>query len=241
MVRITLNDDISMNYAEAVDVSPGSYDMLIERMLEQLNMGYCFEELFDSVYDQLHGIVPYKRIAVALLEEETNLLRLTSCRSDGKIALKVGYVARLEGSTLSTLLQTGQPRIIDDLEEYLASKKDSVSTALIVREGMGASLTLPLVSDGKPIGVIVFSSREKNIYTQDHAALLRRLAGHITISVEKARRIEDLLKVNAELAEANKTKDQFLDLLKSEVEKQTEQLRHSENRYRLLIQPAFPI
>ena len=111
-----------MNHAEAVDVSPGSYDKLIERMLEQLNMGYCFEELIDSVYDQLHGIVPYNRIAVALLEEETNLLRLTSCRSDGKIALKVGYAARLEGSTLSTLLQTGQLRIIDDLEEYLASK-----------------------------------------------------------------------------------------------------------------------
>ncbi len=236
VIHIAMNDDISMNSMETIDLSQGTYDQLVERMLEQLNMGYGFDQLFNSVYDQLHGIVPYNRIAVALLEEETNLLRLTSCRSDGEIALKVGYAARLEGSTLSTLLQTGQPRIIDDLEEYLARKKDSVSTELIVREGMGSSLTLPLVSDGKPIGVIFFSSREKKIYTQDHAALLRRLAGHIAISVEKARRIEELQRINAELAEANKTKDQFLDLLKSEVEKQTEQLRHSENRYRLLVQ-----
>ena len=123
-----------MNHAEAVDVSPGSYDKLIERMLEQLNMGYCFEELIDSVYDQLHGIVPYNRIAVALLEEETNLLRLTSCRSDGKIALKVGYAARLEGSTLSTLLQTGQLRHSENHYRLLIQLSQIVNSSLDVRK-----------------------------------------------------------------------------------------------------------
>jgi formate hydrogenlyase transcriptional activator len=154
-----------MNHAATtVEPSRDSFDQLVEQMLEQLNMGHGFDQLFNSVYDQLHGIVPYNRIAVALLEEETDLLRLKSCRSDGEIALMVGYTARLEGSTLSTLLQTGEPRIIDDLEEYLESKKQSVSTELIVREGMKSSLTLPLVADGKPIGVIFFSSRKKDIY-----------------------------------------------------------------------------
>ncbi len=212
------------------------YNRLTEQLLEQLNMGLGFEELFNSVYDQLHGIVPYNRIAVALLEEPTNLLRLTSCRSDGDISLKVGYASHLKGSTLAPLLETGHPRIIDDLDEYLANKTQSLSTKLIVREGMKSSLTLPLLADGKPIGVIFFSSRKKRVYTQVHAALLRQLAGHIAISIEKARRLHELQQKNKELAEANRTKDEFLDLLKCEVEKQTEQLRISEQRYRLLAQ-----
>ena len=212
------------------------YNRLTEQLLEQLNMGLGFEELFNSAYDQLHGIVPYNRIAVALLEEPTNLLRLTSCRSDGDISLKVGYAAHLKGSTLAPLLETGQPRIIDDLDEYLSTKTQSLSTELIVREGMKSSLTLPLLADGKPIGVIFFSSRQRHAYTQEHAALLRRLAGHIAISIEKARRLHELQQKNTELAEANRTKDEFLDLLKCEVEKQTEQLRVSEQRYRLLAQ-----
>jgi formate hydrogenlyase transcriptional activator len=212
------------------------YNRLTEQLLEQLNMGRGFEELFNSVYDQLHGIVPYNRIAVALLEEPTNLLRLTSCRSDGDISLKIGYAAHLKGSTLAPLLETGQPRIIHDLDDYLSTKRQSLSTELIVREGMKSSLTLPLLADGKPIGVIFFSSRQRHAYTQEHAALLRRLAGHIAISIEKARRLHELQQKNTELAQANRTKDEFLDLLKCEVEKQTEQLRVSEQRYRLLAQ-----
>ena len=83
------------------------YERLVEQMLEQLNMGHSFNDLFDSVYNKLHGIVPYNRIAVALLEEPGHVLRLASCRSDGEVTLKVGYAARLVGSTLAPLLATG--------------------------------------------------------------------------------------------------------------------------------------
>ncbi|MCG8651968.1 MAG: GAF domain-containing protein, partial [Pirellulales bacterium] len=212
------------------------FDRVVEQLVEQLNMGRSYDDLFNSVYDQMRGLVAYDRIAVALLERERNLLRLISCRSDGEVALKVGYAARLEGSTLASLLETGQPRIIGDLEDYLASKPRSTSTRLIVREGMKSSLTLPLVADGQPIGVIFFSSRQKNTYRQEDVKFLRRLAGHIAIAVEKTQLIHELQQKNTELADANKTKDEFLGLLKREVEAQTEQLRRSEQQYRLLVQ-----
>jgi formate hydrogenlyase transcriptional activator len=213
-----------------------SVERLNERLLEQLNMGKSFEELFDSVFDRLQGFVPYNRIAVALLEKEAKLLRLCTCRSDGEVALKVGYAARIEGSTLAVLLEHGQPRIIDDLSEYLANKPHSASSALIVREGMKSSLTLPLVANGQPIGVVFFSSRQPRTYSEEHVALLRPLASHIAISVERTQLIQELREKQAELEGANRTKDGFLDLLRSEVEIQTRQLRTSEQRYRLLVE-----
>jgi len=240
-----MNDQISMQSADALppkgslgqgDWGQGVYERLVEQLLEQLNMGSGLDELLNSVYDQLRGIVPYNRIAVALLEESDELLRLISCRSDGKVALKVGYAAHLDGSTLAALLQTGQPRIINDLDEYLQQHPQSVSTRLIRREGMKSSLTLPLLAEGKPIGVIFFSSRQTSIYTQSHANLLRRLAGHIALAVEKARLISELRRKNEELASANAEKDDFLVSLQREVDKQTQQLRQSEKRYRLLVE-----
>lgn len=212
-----------------------SYDRVVEQLLEQLNMGRSFEELFHSIYDRLRGIVPYSRIGVALLDHDDGVLRLVSCRSDADLQLKVGYAARIEGSTLESLLRTGQPRVINDLEDYLANKPTSASTSLIVKEGMRSSLTLPLVAEGKPIGVVFFSSREKNVYHEEHAGLLRRLAGHIAISIEKARLIAQLQERNEELAEANQIKDRFLDKLQDEVQRQTLELRKSEERYRLLV------
>jgi len=214
---------------------PKKYEQLVERMLEQINMGQGLDALLSSVYEQLRGVVPYNRIAVALLEQSGNLLRLISCRSDGDVMLKVGYAARISGSTLAPLLQTGQPRIIDDLNTYLSEKPESVSTSLIHREGMRSSLTLPLLADGKPIGVIFFSSRHTHTYTLSHAELLKRLTGHIAISLERSRLISELQQTNQKLADANAEKDRFLETLRQEVEKQTEQIRRSESRYRSLV------
>ena len=193
------------SHPEGVPLEYRDYERLVEQMLEQLNMGHSFNDLFDSVYDQLHGIVPYNRIAVALLEEPGDLLRLASCRSDGDVTLKVGYAARLTGSTLALLLATGQSRIINNLDDYHSGKPQSVSTELIRREGMKSSLTLPLLANGKPIGVIFFSSREAGTYTEQHAVLLRRLAGHIAISLEKAQLISELQRKNEDLASDRRT------------------------------------
>ncbi len=212
-----------------------SYDRLSGELLEQLNLGRGFEQLLDSVYERLAGIVPYNRIAVAIVEDEASRLRLISCRSDGQVSLKIGYSSRLTGSTLGPLIANGQARIINDLESYYRDKPQSSSTRLILAEGMRSNLTLPLVADGEPIGVVFFSSRRPHAYTRDHAALLKRLAGHIAISIEKARWTEELQRTNARLAEANRAKDRFLEVLRDEVEHQTEQLRLSERRYRLLV------
>jgi len=212
-----------------------AFDRLAGQLLQQFNLGRDFESLLDSIYDRLLGIVPYNRIAVAIFEDNPERLRLISCRSDGDVSLKTGYASRLAGSTLQPLMESGQARIINDLETYYQQKPLSSSTRLILSEGMRSNLTLPLVADGKPIGVVFFSSRSANVYTRQHASLLRRLAGHIAISVEKARWVEELKESNHRLADANRTKDQYLDLLKEEVEQQTDQLRLSENRYRMLV------
>jgi formate hydrogenlyase transcriptional activator len=218
------------------DATPGPYDVLVEELLEQINLGRGHEDLFERVYERLQGTVPYHRIAVALLQEGGDSLSLVWCHSDGPLALKVHYAAPLAGSTLEELLRSGQPRIINDLPAYLAQKPSSTSTRLIVREGMRANLTLPLVADGKPIGVVFFSSRQAGVYRPEHAKLLRRLAGHLAISVEKARLIDALRQRNEELAGANQLQEQFLDRLQAEVRRQTAALQASEERYRLLVE-----
>src|SRR4051812_12332638 len=121
-------------------------DALVDRLLEQINLGSSFEAIFRCIYDNLQGIVPYNRMAVALVCEPDRLLRLVACQSDGPEALKVGYEDSIAGSTLEELLRTGQPRILNDLPAYLEAKPASRSTRLIVREGMQSNLTLPLVA-----------------------------------------------------------------------------------------------
>lgn len=214
---------------------PDASTQIVEDLLEQIARGQRYEDLFNSLYKRCRGLVPYHRIAVALLNETGDKLSLVSCHSDQPLVLKLGYAAPVAGSTLEDLLRTGQPRILNDLPAYLEAKPASTSTRLIVREGMRANLTLPLIAAGKPIGVVFFSSRDAEVYKPEHARLLRRLAGPLALSIEKAQLIEALQQRNQELAEANQLKEQFLDQLRDEVSRQTHALQISEERYRLLV------
>lgn len=207
--------------------SPDTVDALVGALVDQINRGLRFEEIFANLYAHIGDAVPCHRVAVALVDEAGDQLRLVAALADGEQVLKVGYADKIPGSTLEELLRTGRPRILNDLPAYLAQKPSSRSTRLIVREGMRSNLTLPLVAEGRPIGVVFFSSREANVYREEHARLLKRIAGPLAVSVEKARLVAALEERNRELAEANELKRHFVERLQAEVEKQTRELRNS--------------
>ncbi|KAF0246754.1 MAG: hypothetical protein FD180_425 [Planctomycetota bacterium] len=165
---------------------------ILNEIVQDLNAGRGFQDIFDSIYARMRGVLPCSRMAVSIYDPARDLLTLHACRSDGPTLLNVGYSARLGGSSLEPLLRTGEPRIIPDLEEYLLLKTGSEATRLIVREGMLSSLSLPLIARGNPIGVLFFSSRARSAYTPEHATFTRTLAGHLSVALERSLLIEEL-------------------------------------------------
>ena len=165
---------------------------LLDAVTRKINLGASLDETFELIYDRLKEFIPYNRIAVALADPAGDRLSILAARSDGKVVLGKGYAGQIAGSSLAPLLRDGTIRIINDLQEYLAKKPSSDSTRLIVREGMKSSLTLPLLMDGKPVGVMFFSSRTAGVYRSDHAQFLQTIVGHMAIAVERARLVDGL-------------------------------------------------
>jgi len=71
-------------------------------------------------------------------------------------------------------------------------------------EGVRSSLTCPLIAHGKPIGLLIFSSFEKNTYENVHQGVFLRLALQLSLLVEKSRLYQQLYEVNQELREAKR-------------------------------------
>ncbi|MBI2900406.1 MAG: PAS domain S-box protein [Planctomycetes bacterium] len=165
---------------------------LFSEVIQSVNLGNSLEEMLDLIYSRLREYVPYDRISVALTDEKKQRLTSEAVRAEGTILMNKGYGAPIAGSSLEPLLREGRTRILDDLQEYLAKKPTSESTRLIVKEGMRSSLTLPLLVQGQPIGVMFFSSRQPRTYQPKHEEFLRTIAGHVAIAVEKSRLMDAL-------------------------------------------------
>ncbi|MFO0952155.1 MAG: diguanylate cyclase [Isosphaeraceae bacterium] len=157
------------------------------------NAGLWLDDIMAHVYEAFRPLIPYDRIGLALLEDDGRALRARWARSNARVVrLKVGYAAAMEGSSLRGVLQSGQPRVLSDLTDYLAAHPGSAPTRLMVEEGMRSSLTCPLTAMGKPVGFLFFSSRVSGTYAHAHVETFLQISEQISVIVEKARMYEEL-------------------------------------------------
>ena len=181
---------------QALEKRFGELQTLVH-VTEKINAGLVLEDILNHVYDWFHSILPYDRIGFSLLDEDGTTVRARWARSESpEIRIREGYAAPLAGSSLQQIIETGRPRILNDLPAYLEAHPQSDSTARIVSEGMRSSLTCPLIAASKPIGFIFFSSMKPFTYENIHVELFQQIAGLLSMIVEKGRMYQQLVDLN---------------------------------------------
>jgi HD-GYP domain-containing protein (c-di-GMP phosphodiesterase class II)/HAMP domain-containing protein len=163
------------------------------QLSNKMASGASFEEIFDYIYDSFHQFLPYDRMGVSLIDPERKTIRAERARSRGSVKLYNGYTLPLEKTSLPKVIESGKPRIISDLEQYLEEHPQSESTRLVVEEGMRSSITLPLKVEDRMLGALFFSSRQPNAYDWKHVVFLELAAGSIAPALEKGLLIGDLV------------------------------------------------
>ena len=142
----------------------------------------------------LQPVFPYNRLSVAFLEKDGEVLRARWARADyPDLMLRTGYAGVLKEGSLPGIIASGEPRIINDLAAYLHHHPLSHATSLLVAEGIRSSLTCPLISMGKPIGFLFFSSLTTDTYKNVHTDAFKLIAGHLSVMIEKSNLYQQIL------------------------------------------------
>jgi signal transduction histidine kinase len=190
---------------------------LLDRITARINAGLLLDDILGNLYEDFRELIPYNRIGLALLEDEGQTVSSRWNKSDRPTRLNLNYTAPLAESSLQGIIETGQPRILNDLEEYLCNKPQSQSTRLIVAEGIRSSLTCPLIANREPIGFLFFSSVKPYTYQPGHIEIFQRIAAQLSMIIEKGRLVTTLaVQKNAieqqkdELQQLNELKNLFL-------------------------------
>jgi signal transduction histidine kinase len=163
----------------------------------RINSGMMLHDVLNFIFESFRPIIPYDRIGCAFIEENGKLVRAYWARSDApSMEITKGYTGLLEGSSLQTIMNTGEPRILNNLETYLLEHPHSEATQKILKEGMRSSFTCPLRATGRPIGFLFFSSLKPHTYAKVHQDIYVQIANQLSTIVEKSRYLQQLLELN---------------------------------------------
>lgn len=123
----------------------------LQEISADISQGSLLDDVLERIYNKFKQVIPFDRIGCALISmTRTWSAHWAKTDHPEKIKLAHGYTSPLAGSSLELILHSQQPRILNDLSEYLAAHPSSKSTRLIVAEGIQSSLTCPLIADAQP-------------------------------------------------------------------------------------------
>lgn len=134
--------------------------------LGKLNDDQPLSEKLRFVHDTINHRYPFvERLAVAIYDPKTDLLKTFIHSSGGAVPL-THYQARLsEATSLCEILERGRPRVVNDLSIFKCSEHEH--SKRIIAEGYAASYTLPMYHNGYLFGFVFFNASEKDVFTED--------------------------------------------------------------------------
>jgi HD-GYP domain-containing protein (c-di-GMP phosphodiesterase class II) len=163
-------------------------------LIGNINEDTSFEGTLEYMFYSFRDYIPYSHIGIALLKDD-GVIEASYGLSNPNIEITskiIGIQTNLYHTSLAKIVETGEPRVINDLPNYIKNPNTPYNQ-IILAAGINSSITYPLKIYNKAVGIIFFSSVYKNIYNAEHIEFLKTLSNSIAISLNKNLFIEELL------------------------------------------------
>lgn len=161
-------------------------------LYELLNKRVSIDETLEYIYNSFMEYIPYDRIGIVLLDNEGNVYS-QAVRTEYAPQLQEGFSVSLSDTSLKTVISSKEHRIINNYMDYYSQNPNSESTRLILKEGIMASVACPLVTNDLCFGVLLFSSKTPNIYSDYHVGIVKMIANQMAITIEKNLLVDELI------------------------------------------------
>ena len=147
-----------------------------------------------------------------MVNEQGDALRLDSFAGIPERSARLLERLEFGQAVCGTVAQTRQPMHVLDVQRSTDEK-----VKLIKRYGIRAYCCHPLMAGERLLGTLSFGSRGKDRFDEDEVEFMRAVCHYVAMAEERLRLEQDLRGRIAQLAEADRRKDEFLAMLAHEL------------------------
>jgi len=148
------------------------------------------EELLRRTAELVKRIIDYQILSIMLYDEEQKVFRHR---------LDVKHGQRVQGKLRAAATEGLVGAAATSREPVLVPDVTADPRYLMINPETRSELAIPMIHQGRVIGVLDLESPQLNYFTQDHVQTLSILASNLAVSVENARLYEEVARGEARL------------------------------------------
>jgi PAS domain S-box-containing protein len=174
-----------------------------EAALAHLSLDKLLAELIDRVRETMD----VDTVVILLREEDDDLVAWASEGLELDVRIRVPMGSGFAGR----IAQQKSPLVIDDIDEA------NLHTPFLREHGVKCLLGVPLLIEGRVIGVLHVGRLVRRPFTADDARLLELVAFRVALAIDNARLFEEERVARREAEVASRAKDEFLTTISHEL------------------------
>ncbi len=194
--RARLELEATMNRMHQVQV-------VTEVALAHLSLDKLLAELIDRVRDTMD----VDTVVILLMEEDNHLVAWAAKGLELDLRIRVPVGAGFAGR----IAQQKAPLVIDDIN------RAELYTPFLREHGVKSLLGVPLLIEGRVLGVIHVGRMQRRPFSEDDTRLLELVAFRVALAVDNARLFEEERAARREAEAASRAKDEFLTTISHEL------------------------
>ncbi len=204
--EVLAREQAARREAEALTEQLAALQKVTDAALGHLSIDELLAESLKRIREVLHA----DTVAILLLEKQEN--ELVAWAAQG-LEEEVEYGVRIPVGRgfAGQIVATAQPIIISEVENA------DLFNPLLREKGIKSLLGVPMMIEGRPMGVLHVGAFEHTNFTEKEVRLLQSAADRIALAVENARLYKVEQSARAEAETANRAKDEFLTILSHEL------------------------
>lgn len=186
------------------------------QLIERMNSVYALPDLLAFILDRVlehtggqRGYLLLTRLADAT---DPEALEVAAARRQGGEPVQAGaaVLRAVSGTVVRDVLQEGQPRVIEDLQDD-QRYKEALSQQTVVRKWRSV-LAIPLKTADRLIGLMYIEHPGRNAFPDPELGFLSAFAGQAAVAIDRARQSQRRIEELERLSEVSRAVVRVLDL-----------------------------
>jgi len=165
------------------------------------------DKLLAELIDRVREAMDVDTVVILLLEDDNHLVAWAAKGLELDVRIRVPMGAGFAGR----VAEKKTPILIDDIDQA------NLYTPFLKERGVKSLLGVPLLIEGRVLGVIHVGRLVRRSFTDDDTRLLELVAFRIALAVDNARLFEEERAARREAEAASRAKDEFLTTISHEL------------------------